>query len=268
MSPMFRERRLLRDALVRAHQIVAVNTGTNLLTLARSLARLPTFWKDMRSYREAAGDTPFPLRLRNLLPALADREEGAGTAAGHYFHQDLWAARRIYLRRPTEHIDIGSRIDGFVAHLLVFMPVTVIDVRPLPSAVPGLSFIRDDATSLPSFGDQCAESISCLHAAEHFGLGRYGDPIDPQATFKLMGSLDRILARGGHLYFSVPVGRERLEFNAHRIFNPQTILGRFPALRLVSFSAVDDGGALRENIDPSVATDWDYGCGLFEFTRE
>ncbi|HWF86113.1 MAG TPA: hypothetical protein VG222_14745 [Vicinamibacterales bacterium] len=52
---------------------------------------------------------------------------------GHYFHQDLWVAKRIYAARPAAHVDIGSRIDGFVAHLLTFMPVTVIDVRPLDS---------------------------------------------------------------------------------------------------------------------------------------
>ena len=50
-----------------------------------------------------------------------------------YFIQDIWAAQRIYKKKPNEHIDIGSRVDGFVSHLMVFMKVKVIDIRPLSS---------------------------------------------------------------------------------------------------------------------------------------
>ncbi len=58
-------------------------------------------------------------------------------AGGHYFHQDLWAAKKIFKRRPMTHVDIGSRVDGFVAHLLVFMPVTAVDIRYLDSNIEG-----------------------------------------------------------------------------------------------------------------------------------
>jgi len=59
------------------------------------------------------------------------------------------------------------------------MPVEVVDIRPLNDIVDGLSFIRENATLLPRFENDSIESLSCLHAAEHFGLGRYGDSIDP-----------------------------------------------------------------------------------------
>jgi Caenorhabditis protein of unknown function, DUF268 len=91
------------------------------------------------------------------------------------------------------------------------------------------------------------ESLSSLHAAEHFGLGRYSDPIDLDACFKFMDSLQTVLAPAGRLYFSVPVGRERVEFNAHRVFSPLTILRRFSLLQLESFSFVGDDGAIRQN---------------------
>jgi SAM-dependent methyltransferase len=163
-------------------------------------------------------------------------------------------------------MDIGSRLDGFVAHLLVFMPVTSIDVRPLRSTVQGLSFLEEDATTLRSIADASVESISSLHAVEHFGLGRYGDPVDPEGPFKMMRSLTRVLKPGGRLYFSVPVGQERLEFNAHRVFSPRTILDAFAGLRLLSFAAVDDAGELRDPCTPDQVEDADYACGLFELT--
>jgi hypothetical protein len=192
---------------------------------------------------------------------------GAGITGGHYFHQDLWAARKIFEQRPTEHFDIGSRIDGFIAHLLVFMPVTVVDIRPIASNLKGLTFFQDDASELAKVSNDSIHSISTLHVAEHFGLGRYTDPIDPQACFKFMESLQRVLAPGGRLYFSVPVGRERVEFNAHRVFAPKTILDTFYGLELVSFSFVGDDGEIYEDTDPLALPQSEMACGLFEFSK-
>jgi len=110
-------------------------------------------------------------------------------------------------------------------------------------------------------------SLSSLHAAEHFGLGRYSDPVNPLACFDFMHALQRVLAPGGRLYFSVPVGRQRVEFNAHRIFAPQTIIDSFPKLHLISFSFVGDDGCLYLDAELAAAESCDYGCGLFEFTK-
>ncbi len=82
-----------------------------------------------------------------------------------------------------------------------------------------------------------------------------------------MRALERVLAPGGRLYFSVPCGRERVEFNAHRVFAPQTILESFSGLRVVSFSAVGDDGNYYENADPVDVARCEWGCGLFEFTK-
>jgi hypothetical protein len=241
--------------------------GISVSTLLTSIKEAPYFLSCARKYQRLNRNASFRISWRHLFPILSDRGEGAGTAQGHYFHQDLWAARKIFKAAPGRHIDIGSRVDGFIAHLLVFMPVTIIDIRPLQSEIPGLSCICDDATQLAQLPSGSVESLSSLHAAEHFGLGRYGDPVAPDACFEFMRALERVLAPGGTLYFSVPVGRERVEFNAHRVFAPQTILDSFPQLRLVSFSYVGDDGRLYEDRLPDSAAHCDYGCGLFEFTK-
>jgi hypothetical protein len=111
------------------------------------------------------------------------------------------------------------------------------------------------------------ESVSSLHVAEHFGLGRYSDPIDPNACFRFMSALERVLSPHGTLYFSVPIGRERVEFNAHRVFAPKTILDRFSRLQLVSFSFVGDDGKLYEDWSPLDLPISEMACGLFEFTK-
>ncbi len=175
------------------------------------------------------GLSSFAFHIKDAFPILTDLDAEAGVAGGHYFHQDLWAARKIFERRPKQHLDIGSRTDGFVAHLLVFMPVTIVDIRPMESNIQGLTFFQDDAAELRNVPSDSVDSLSTLHVAEHFGLGRYSDPIDPAACFRFMASLQRVLSPGGRLYFSVPVGRERVEFNAHRVFftenDPRLVFG-------------------------------------------
>jgi hypothetical protein len=242
-------------------------TGFHPTTLIKSLAATPEFLSSWFRYQKLNSKPEFRLKIKDAFPILTDRRASAGLADGHYFHQDLWAARKIFQARPEQHVDIGSRIDGFVAHVLAFMPVTIVDIRPLLSRVRGLTILQDDATSLAMLMENSVPSLSSLHAAEHFGLGRYSDPIDPEACFKFMDSLQRVLAIDGKLYFSVPVGRERVDFNAHRVFSPSTILARFSQLRLESFSYVADDGSLQENTAPSALPPSEMACGLFEFTK-
>lgn len=248
------------------YRILYSLTGMDPLRAVAAARGLGRFVRGLSEYRSRAAE-PFAVRLRNLYPVFTDFGESAGTASGHYFHQDLWAARLIYKRRPHRHVDVGSRIDGFVAHLLVFMEVDVVDVRPLPAAVRGLRFLQGDGGKLECFADSSVDSISSLHAVEHFGLGRYGDPIDPDACFSAMRALARVLRPGGRLYFSVPIGAERVEFNAHRVFAPATVLDGFSSLRLASFAAVDDDGRMRSECKPEDFSGANYACGLFEFTK-
>jgi hypothetical protein len=234
--------------------------------LATVVLRTPRFVRDGRRYRRARAGR-FPLRWSAVEPILTDFRAQAGIAHGHYFRQDLWAARRIHGARPARHVDVGSRVDGFVAHVLTFMPVTVVDIRPLASDIEGLTFRQGDMCRLDFLSDSLP-SISCLHAVEHVGLGRYGDPVDPEGCFTAMRELARVVARGGRLYLGTPIGKERLAFNSERVFDPQTIVETLSALRLVAFDAVDDQDRFVVDADPTAFAQARYSCGLFEFTKD
>jgi hypothetical protein len=234
--------------------------------LATLALRMPRFVRDGRRYRRVGHDR-FRLRWSEIDPILTDFRAQAGVAHGHYFHQDLWAARRIHAARPSVHVDVGSRIDGFVAHVLSFMPVTVVDIRPLASDIDGLTFRQGDVCHL-EFPSDSIPSLSSLHAVEHVGLGRYGDPVDPDGCFTAMRELARVVARGGRLYLGTPIGRERLAFNSERVFDPRTIVTTLSTLRLVSFDAVDDQDRFVANADLAAFARASYSCGLFEFTKD
>jgi SAM-dependent methyltransferase len=246
---------------------LACVAGVNPHQVRSFVRRLPRYLREARAYRRTR-PAEFPLVRREMVPILVDYDAAAGVASGHYFHQDLWAARLIHARRPARHVDIGSRVDGFVAHLLTFMPVTVLDVRPLESDIDGLSFEQGDITRLDRFPADSIESLSSLHAVEHVGLGRYGDAIDPDGWRKAVAELTRVLEPGGRLYFSVPIGRERVRFNADRFFHASTIVRAFARLRLVSHAAVDDAGRLMKDPPLSAFDHAEDSCGLFEFTKD
>jgi hypothetical protein len=115
------------------------------------------------------------------------------------------------------------------------------------------------------FADGSVESLSCLHVAEHVGLGRYGDPLDPDGTRKAALELQRVLASGGRLYFSMPVGEARTEFNAHRVHDPEAVPGLFPYLRLEAFSGVDDEGRWQRELSPGDLGGSRWACGFYVF---
>jgi hypothetical protein len=189
--------------------------------------------------------------------------------SGHYFHQDLVVAQKIFEAQPRRHVDVGSRIDGFVAHVATFRPIEIIDIRVIESKVPNISFLLGDLMK-PS--DIRSDSLSCLHTIEHFGLGRYGDPVDPQGHLKGFENLVQMLEKGGTLYISFPISSdERVEFNAHRVFNPLSILGwkGSESLSLKDFAYVDDSGDVHKDTSPQVAADEKliYGCGIYTFEK-
>ncbi|AEF85541.1 conserved hypothetical protein [Treponema primitia ZAS-2] len=193
---------------------------------------------------------------------------------GHYFHQDLLVARKIYINNPHNHIDIGSRIDGFVAHIASFRSIDVLDIRPLAKSIPNIKFVQQDFTvPLKTELIESYDSVSCLHALEHFGLGRYGDPINPDGYLLGLKNLYAIIKKGGKLYFSVPIGPQRLEFNAHRVFSMKYLLSLFDKYyNIDNFSFVDDNGDLHEDIkisNSSLENNFGciWGCGIFEMTK-
>ena len=73
-----------------------------------------------------------------FMPCLHDRYEEGGATKSEYFWQDLLVARAIHAAKPVKHVDIGSRVDGFVAHVASFREIEVFDVQPISTVVPGV----------------------------------------------------------------------------------------------------------------------------------
>ena len=123
------------------------------------------------------------------------------------------------------------------------------DIRNVKDEIPNVEFIRADLMSDDFKFENFCDAVSCLHVIEHFGLERYNDLIDINGHVKGLNNLLKLLKKGGKFYFSVPIGKQTIEFNAHRVFPIGYILellnGKY---NIGYFSYIDDQNKLHFNI--------------------
>ena len=246
--------------------------GIDLRLFLRSWFAVPAFVKEYRALHGQDKKVGQKWKISPSCPSFHEKMQASGVASGHYFHQDLLIAQQIFINNPKKHVDIGSRVDGFVAHVAAFRKIEVFDIRRQDVGVKNIVFKHCDLMNLSTEYVEYCDSLSCLHALEHFGLGRYGDAIDIDGHIKGFVNIARMVSPNGNLYLSVPIGKERIEFNGHRIFSVSTVLSMVrESFSLRNFSYVDDEGKLYKNgqvgYGHSYYDSLNYGCGIFELVK-
>lgn len=257
----------IRAILLRLYWLLRAQFGIDPIKALRSVRGLPRFVRDYCRFRAS-----YTGRLE-LLPCLHDWSEEGGATTLEYFWQDLLVARAIFEARPERHVDVGSRVDGFVAHVASFREIEVFDVRPITTQVPGVTFRRADLTQPVEGMTGYCDSLSCLHALEHFGLGRYGDRIDPKGFERGLANMAKLLRQDGVFYLSVPIGVERVEFNGQRVFDPRAMidLAMDNLLDLREFKMIRQGGKVEvlalDELRHSDLASQRYALGIFTFVK-
>ena len=177
-----------------------------------------------------------------------------------------WAARVLAKTKPELHIDISS-ILNFSAVTSAFIPIKFYDYRPAHLQLNNFESDFADLKKLP-FENNSIESISCMHTIEHIGLGRYGDELDVTGDIKAIDELKRVAQPNGTILFVTPIGKPKIEFNAHRIYSFEQIISYFEGCELVEFALIPDEGGLIINPDPALVKTQKYGCGCFWFKKK
>jgi SAM-dependent methyltransferase len=217
--------------------------------------------------RMSAGDERFSIDWADRYPCLEDDTQKTSFSR-HYIYHTAWAARKVFEISPEWHADIGSAL-YFSSILSAFRPVHFYDYRPPLLSLDNLTVGHANLMSL-DFPDDSIPSLSCMHVVEHIGLGRYGDPIDPDGDLKAISELKRVLALNGNLLFVVPVGQPKIKFNAHRIYSVDQVLEYFGDLNLKEFNLIPEDardGGLIGNPDKRLVAKQSYACGCFWFKR-
>ena len=101
--------------------------------------------------------------------------------------------------------------------------VTTVDYNPPVSEYPEITTVGVEQFEKE---DRKYDVLISYSSLEHDGLGRYGDPIDPDGDLKRMQSYLDIIKPDGQFFLGVPGGKDALVWNAHRIYGEI----RFPML--------------------------------------
>jgi len=213
------------------------------------------------------GKDRFALNWHDRYPCLYDKTSKTEFDR-HYVYHTAWGARILGQTLPKVHVDISSTL-YFCALVSAFVPVKYYDYRPADLKLDNLTSESANLLSLP-FTDESIQSLSCMHVVEHVGLGRYGDPLDPDADLKAVAELKRVLAPGGSLLFVVPVGKPKIAFNAHRIYSYDQVASFFSNLKLQEFTLIPDKPGdvgLIQHATKELTDMQTYACGCFWFKK-
>jgi hypothetical protein len=245
--------------------MIGIESVVSKIRLARRRMRLKNDFIKFNTLSKP-GEERFGLRWAESRAVYEDsKETGFDT---HYIYHLAWAARVLAQTNPESHVDISSKLE-FPTIVSAFIPVKFYDYRPAHISLSNMTSEHADLTGL-SFKKDSVASLSCMHVIEHIGLGRYGDPIDPDGDLKAMRELQRVLAKNGDLLFVVPVGKPRIVFNMHRIYSYEQVIEAFKGLTLKEFMLIPDNarevGTIRGASEETVANQ-NYGCGCFWFKK-
>jgi SAM-dependent methyltransferase len=224
---------------------------------------LENFNEDLLYFRSVKSNR-FLINDNDLFPCLNDNTAYTPFDA-HYVYHPAWAARVLKVINPSKHIDISSTLH-FCSIISAFYKTEFYDYRPAKLNLSDLTSLEIDLNNL-KFESNSVESISCMHTIEHIGLGRYGDKLDPDGDLKAIKELQRVTKIGGHLLIVVPVGKPRIQFNAHRIYSFEMINSLFENFELQNFSIVKDDQTFIEKATTSIVEEQRYGCGCFWYSK-
>jgi len=210
------------------------------------------------------------IKILDLYPILLDKTYNTGVDY-HYFYQQLWCFNEIIANKPEQHIDIGSTysMSWYIASIT---KAVFVDIRPINIDINNLFTIKWDIINLP-FKNNSIESLSCLHVIEHIWLWRYWDKLDVNWDIKWISELKRVLQKWWKLYFSTPIWKEKIQFNAHKIYHINTIIKYFNWLNLKKLNFVFDNWTVKYNADLNDISNkidkWEieYWLWFFIFTK-
>jgi hypothetical protein len=88
------------------------------------------------------------------------------------------------------------------------------------------------------------DAVISFSSIEHSGLGRYGDPLDPDGDIKTMKVIHNNLKKDGLFVWGAPVGQDAVVWNAHRIYGPTRLEKLFEDYKEIEWFGISKTDAL------------------------
>lgn len=128
---------------------------------------------------------------------------------------------------------MGSVLPWYESILLSYnaCPVTI-DYNAIVSLHPKLTTLTvNEYVNTPYLFD----AILSISSFEHDGLGRYGDPINPNGDLLAMETTKKMLKDDGLLFLALPVGKDCLVWNLHRVYGHIRLKALLSGWRIVGY---------------------------------
>jgi hypothetical protein len=136
-------------------------------------------------------------------------------------HKSFWLLR-AFAKNPIRDMDVvvfGSMEPWFESVCVAAgaKSVTTIEYNKLTYDHPKIKTltVAEADAAMESGGMQFDAALS-ISSFDHDGLGRYGDPVDPNGDLKAMQKAMSMLKPGGLMFLTIPVGPDILVWNLHR----------------------------------------------------
>jgi SAM-dependent methyltransferase len=188
---------------------------------------------------------------------------------------DRWVEWAFCLSRladgPGRTLDFGADV-GFLSLAAAQRGHDVVALDRMPPAIPyrhpGVTPMHADILDRPFADDRFDQIVNCS-SIEHVGLaGRYGSWDASEGDLDAMSILRDVLAPGGRMILTIPVGRDQICRPRHRIYGEE----RLPRL-LDGFAPADEQfwmkratgweQAPREDALATTGSNTFYSLGLF-----
>ena len=98
--------------------------------------------------------------------------------------------------------------------------VDVWEIKRKESSVKGLRYIQKE-----DLEKRVYDGVLAISSLEHFGLGRYGDPLDPWGDIRAIDDIRDALKPWGKVIMSIPCGKDELIWNKHRVYGKHRMSG-------------------------------------------
>lgn len=181
----------------------------------------------------------------HLVGGFINKVKNKGTL--HYPETDRWLyealEKYISYIKDKKVLIIGSEEPCYEACALYYgaKEVTMVEYQKVTSEHPNIKTVMVEEFSKMKEKYDVAISISSV---EHSGLGRYGDPINPDGDLEAMKDLYNNLKEGGLCFLAVPIGLDQIIWNAHRIYGRN----RLPKL-IEEFKLIESFGLIESDYD-------------------
>jgi hypothetical protein len=135
-----------------------------------------------------------------------------------------WGYARERLPRGSGWVlDLGPMPDAQMSMFAIEQGYDVIAVgmESLDVAHERLTYIRQDFLTVQL--ELKFDYVLNVSTIEHFGLGRYTDPVGPDFDLKAMAKLRGLMESGGVQLLTCPVGRDAVIGHWHRVYGEERL---------------------------------------------